>query len=267
MRGQQSHKRTCFTMVVTAVAATLAGLTARPAMSLPRYNSGCQDCHGAFTDDTSPKGTIFPLGSKHAMHRSPQAMNTDCDLCHTDGDGNNPYTYMSNGTANNPGLGCTGCHGRDYGGDIGNSGVGLRARHTAAGVTLCAMCHLFDATPDPDPMPEYVLPAYYGTPDTNVDDPCNSSGMENWSIGDSDGLDNDGDGYYDGNDADCGVLGDLNCDGVLDLGDVGPFAQALIDPAAHASQFPGCDILKGDLDDSGGVDGLDTQGFIEAIVP
>jgi hypothetical protein len=149
-------------------------------------------------------------------------MATDCNLCHLTGDNQNPYTYQSDGTAANPGLGCIGCHGRDYGGSIGNSGAGLRMHHTTAGESLCAGCH-FD---DPDPLPEDVLPVYYGTVDTNADDPCNVAPdfLENWSLLDTEGLDNDGDGLYDGDDPDCGgpppcpadVNGDLVVD-VLDL--------------------------------------------------
>lgn len=192
------------TRPIHAGAAALAALVvfAGPAaFGMPRYNDGCQTCHGAFTDGTSPKGTVFPQNSKHEMHRGASYMNTDCDLCHTTGDDHNPYTYSSNGTSNNPGLGCIGCHGRDYGGAIGNSGAGLRAHHAAHGVTLCGMCH-FD---DPTPLPENVSPPYYGTADTNVADPCNQGPQyqENWSVGDVIGLDNDGDDVYDGNEPAC----------------------------------------------------------------
>ncbi len=181
-----------------------------------RYNDGCYSCHGTFNDDTSPRGTIFPSGSKHIMHKGSQYMNTSCDLCHSEGDDRNPFTGFSNGTSNNPGVGCTGCHGRDYGGDIGNSGVGLRVHHFNNGVKFCLSCHF----QDPQPLPESVAPTYYGTPDTNVDDPCNAEPlyMENWSIGDIFGLDNDGDNLYDGDDPDCGDPCPWDLDGSGDVG-------------------------------------------------
>ncbi len=184
-----------------ALAAALVVVAVPAAMSMPRYKDGCQSCHGAFTDGTSPKGTIFPQDSKHAMHRGPSNMNTDCNLCHSAGDEQNPYLDYSDGTANNPGLGCLGCHGRDYGGTIGNSGVGLRAHHAAHAVTICVLCH----PDDPQPLPEHISPIYYGTADTNVGNPCNPSPQyqENWSVGDDIGLDNDGDDLYDGDDPDC----------------------------------------------------------------
>jgi len=228
-------------VLVTAVLA-IAAVMRVGADTYPRYNDGCQNCHGAFTDGTSPGGTVFPEGDKHEMHRGAAYMNADCNLCHTTGDNRNPFLGSSNGTANNPGIGCTGCHGADYGGVIGNSAVGLRAHHAASGVTICSSCHS-----DPAPLPEDVRPTYYGTVDTAVDDPCNSppAFLENWTIGDTLGLDNDGDELYDGNDADCAACpGDVNGDGQTDLADL----------AILLSQFGQSGDLPADLDNSGTVD-------------
>ena len=170
-----------------------------------RYNDGCQNCHGSFTGSTSPKGSVFPSDDKHTMHRNSSYMNTECDLCHTSGDGRDPFIGSSDGTGNNPGLGCTGCH----------ADFGLRAHHGNADVTSCAGCHPDDSVPPP----ENTIPAYYGTADTNVDMPCNPDPQadinENWTIGDSEGIDNDGDGLYDANDPDCqaaAVCGDGTVD-------------------------------------------------------
>lgn len=158
-----------------------------------RYNDGCNSCHGPFTDTTSPKGTTFPSGSKHEMHRASTSMNATCNLCHTTGDQRNPYTGSSDGTATNAGLGCTGCH----------NNFGLRRHHALNGVTGCVDCH--DA--DLEPPAENVPPPYYGTVDTLAANPCNPTAQantnENWSIGDFEGLDNDGDNLYDALDGDC----------------------------------------------------------------
>lgn len=186
-----------------------------------RYNDGCFMCHGAFTDGLSPKGTVFPGDSKHFMHRNSNAMNTDCNLCHTSGDNHDPFIGSSNGTANNPGVGCTGCHGRNYGGNIGNSGIGLRAHHITSGIEVCNDCH----TNDPPPLLESIFPTYYNSPDTNVNDPCNSGSgfLENWSIGDLEGLDNDGDGLYDTDDPDCSAVAcpwDLDQSGTVGTSDL-----------------------------------------------
>ncbi len=170
-----------------------------PSAGYPRYrdpmtNTGnCSACHGAFTDSTSPKGTTFPSGNKHEMHRAATSMDTDCNLCHSNGDNRNPYTYTSNGTASNQGLGCSGCH----------VGAGLRAHHVANGIDICNDCHLPELS-----VPENVKPPYYGTIDTKADHPENliptANTNENWSVGDYLGLDNDGNNLYDAADFACG---------------------------------------------------------------
>src|SRR5512134_2239084 len=71
---------------------------------------GCSTCHGDFRGSTSTKGTIFPGGKNHDMHRNSSYMATACNLCH----GGSGYTPVqigaSTGTANNSGIGCSGCH-------------------------------------------------------------------------------------------------------------------------------------------------------------
>lgn len=189
----------------------------------PTYNSdppggNCPACHGDFDGPVSPQGTIFVTGSKHAMHRSSSQMNTECDLCHTI-TGDNPFTYSSAGTPSNPGLGCIGCHGRDYGGVIGVTGAGLRAHHLKNGVLECVGCH----PDDPVPLPESVAPPYYGTFDTNAFDPCNlPPGFgEDFTVGDGHGLDNDGDDAYDAADPDCQACPtDLDGDQVTGITDL-----------------------------------------------
>jgi cysteine-rich repeat protein len=192
MRSQSIRSLFCAQVIgFVAVAALVIALPETGAYE--RYNDGCQACHGAFTDETSPKGSVFPRGDKHYMHRNSQAMNTDCDLCHSPNDNDDPFIGSSAGTPNNPGLGCIGCH----------NDSGLRAHHVANSVTSCTPCH----GNDPAPPAESAIPPYYGTADTNVDQPCNTLASaevnENWTVGDFVGLDNDGDGLYDGNDPDC----------------------------------------------------------------
>jgi hypothetical protein len=188
-----------------------------------RYNDGCQNCHGAFFDGTSPKGTIFEnQGNKLEMHRTPYDMETDCHMCHKNGDKNNPYIGKSAGHPSVPGLGCTGCHGREE--DAGHDsisdglGAGLRQHHwnadriidTESGSLssqICADCHSDSDPANYSPVGEHVIPPYYGTPFTHADNPCNevpqSNINENWDDFNLEGLDNDGDGLYDMNDPDC----------------------------------------------------------------
>ncbi len=180
---------------LAVVVLLLVFMACNSSFAYERYD-GCVDCHGDFTDSTTTKGSIFPSNDKHRMHRHSNSMDTQCNLCHTSNDNNNPYIGSSDGTSNNEGLGCTGCHDK----------FGLRAHHAINGVADCLDCHDSDGPP-PE---ENVIPPYYGTADTNVDDPCNSvlaaNTGENWTIGDFIGTDNDGDNLYDLADYSCGPL-------------------------------------------------------------
>ncbi len=62
-----------------------------------------------------------------------------------------------------------------------------------------------------------------------------------------------------------GLLGDLNCDGVVSVGDINPFVLALTDPAAYAAQFPDCDILNGDCSDDEQVSVGDINCFVALV--
>jgi hypothetical protein len=156
-----------------------------PAFAYEDY-SGCESCHGNFRGATSTKGTIFPNNNNHDMHRNSANMGTACNLCHSGSSRVPTFIGTSTGTANNPGLGCTGCH----------VSAGLRAHHVNNGVAGCLDCHDAEAAP-----PENVKPPYYGTPDTKADNSGNTVQVantnENWSIGDFLGLDNDGNNLYD----------------------------------------------------------------------
>ena len=173
------------------------GLFATDSHAYQRYNggsgTGCQTCHGAFTDSTSPKGTNFgAAGSKHDMHRSSSFMGTACGLCHVV-TGDNPLMNSSAGSGSVVGVGCTGCH----------NAAGLRQHHRVTGASQCSGCH---ASPEVPPA-ENTNPPYYGTSATKANNACNPVATallnENWSVGDFEGLDNDGDNLYDTSDPDC----------------------------------------------------------------
>ncbi|MGC3957108.1 MAG: hypothetical protein QM813_03820 [Verrucomicrobiota bacterium] len=173
---------------------TLPGLAAILVLILfnlqtcPAYThyDGCLTCHGDFRGPTSTKGTVFPSNNNHEMHRASTSMGTACNLCHIGSSRTPVIIGASTGTANNPGLGCVGCH----------VSAGLREHHQASGVTECYDCH----TPETPPA-ENVKPPYYGTADTKVKNPGNPAQVantnENWSVGDFLGLDNDGNDLYD----------------------------------------------------------------------
>jgi parallel beta-helix repeat protein len=62
------------------------------------------------------------------------------------------------------------------------------------------------------------------------------------------------------------VLGDLNCDEVVDVNDITPFALALTDPAAYQLQYPGCSPSRADINLSGTADGADIQFFVDTLL-
>jgi hypothetical protein len=64
-----------------------------------------------------------------------------------------------------------------------------------------------------------------------------------------------------------GRLGDLNCDGVVDFGDINPFVLSITDPAAYQATYPSCVILHGDFDGDGEVGFGDINPFIAALTP
>ena len=66
----------------------------------------------------------------------------------------------------------------------------------------------------------------------------------------------------------CPTLGNMNCDCVINDLDIEPFVLALLDPAGYALAYPPpCDILNGDLQPDGNVDGGDAQGFVDLLSP
>lgn len=59
--------------------------------------------------------------------------------------------------------------------------------------------------------------------------------------------------------------GDANCNNVLNVADIGPFVLAVTDPAAYATQFPGCDLAISDMDDNGVVSVGDIGLFVAMV--
>ena len=60
--------------------------------------------------------------------------------------------------------------------------------------------------------------------------------------------------------------GDVNCDGSLDLGDVEPFIDALLDAEKYKQKYPDCDIKRADITLDGSVDLLDVEPFITLLL-
>jgi hypothetical protein len=173
--------------------------------------SGCQVCHGEFR--AAPyislvDGGNWPAGL-HNTHRNTM-LSGDCDTCHS-GSFSPVSLRSSNGGNGLAPIGCVGCHGRDEDDAAqgfpwnGGRGAGLRQHHI--GIASCSGCHNDQNPANYTPVGENVLPPYYLTPDgghpNKPTDPCSLLGEEDYE-GSAIGLDNDGDGAYDGADSDCG---------------------------------------------------------------
>lgn len=61
------------------------------------------------------------------------------------------------------------------------------------------------------------------------------------------------------------LLGDLNCDGLISVADIGPFVLLLTDPVGYAVQFPACDPNRGDINGDGVVSVGDIGGFVALL--
>jgi hypothetical protein len=57
-------------------------------------------------------------------------------------------------------------------------------------------------------------------------------------------------------------LGDLNCDGEVDLSDINPFVLAMLGADTYYAAFPGCDWLNADINGDGSVDLKDINPFV-----
>ena len=196
----------------TALCVLVICLAGTAAFSSPTYNGTpaedfCVSCHPSFVN----RDTL------HDNHVGSQNFTGNCNNCHRS-PGDNPFLMYSEGDFGN-GLGCAGCHGRDYGetiqanhgeGLLGKpkaSGYGLRLQHLNKGVMQCITCHTTDD--QVQVQPESTSPPYYARADVNITDSCNTDGTEDTSPEpngeDTVGLDNDGDLLIDGADPDCGA--------------------------------------------------------------
>lgn len=62
------------------------------------------------------------------------------------------------------------------------------------------------------------------------------------------------------------LLGDMNCDGAVDIADIEPFSVALIDPDGYSASYPSCGLTQGDLNGDSSIDGLDIAEFLRDLM-
>ncbi len=101
-----------------------------------------------------------------------------------------------------------------------------------------------------------------GTPDDCEVD-CNLNGRaDDCDITDGTSLDANVNGIPD----ECeGLLGDLNCDGLINNGDIDPFVLALTDPAQYAIDYPQCSRLLADVNQDSLVNNGDIDAFVQLL--
>ncbi|MBL8878113.1 MAG: hypothetical protein JNG88_03245 [Phycisphaerales bacterium] len=61
------------------------------------------------------------------------------------------------------------------------------------------------------------------------------------------------------------IVGDLNCDQVVNNFDIDPFVLALTNPAQYAAQFPGCNRNNADVNGDGLVNNFDIDAFVALL--
>ena len=183
------------------------------------FEGGCATCHPSFKS----------YGTLHGDHIS---LVGDCGICH-EVTGDNPNIGLSQAGD----QGCVGCHGRleDAGNDSASEGIGagLRQHHQLSGVTSCGVCHSDGKPANYTPVGEDVFPPFYGV----------ISGITPTDPG-TDGLDNDGDGLYDGDDPDISGGGSGGDNSPPNVVSGGPYSGA----AGVAIQFDASGTTDADGD-------------------
>lgn len=63
------------------------------------------------------------------------------------------------------------------------------------------------------------------------------------------------------------LIGDMNCDGVVSVGDIAGFVLALTDPFGYIGTYPGCDINAADVNQDGAITVGDIAAFVSLLSP
>ncbi len=62
------------------------------------------------------------------------------------------------------------------------------------------------------------------------------------------------------------MVGDINCDGVVDFADINPFVDALTNPDVYAAMYPDCPVENGDFDGDGQIGFSDINAFVDLML-
>ena len=92
---------------------------------------------------------------------------------------------------------------------------------------------------------------------------CNGNGIEDaCDLFAGTSIDADADGIPD----ECEILGDVNCDQLLNTFDIDPFVKALVDPEAYALLYPECSAEYADANGDGVLNAFDIDPFVQLLV-
>ncbi|MDX2197788.1 MAG: hypothetical protein SF069_02320 [Phycisphaerae bacterium] len=69
-------------------------------------------------------------------------------------------------------------------------------------------------------------------------------------------------GFWAGIQPDGELLGDMNCNGFVEVGDIGGFVLAITNPAQYAATYPDCNINLADVNQNGFVEVGDIGAFV-----
>jgi T5SS/PEP-CTERM-associated repeat protein len=61
------------------------------------------------------------------------------------------------------------------------------------------------------------------------------------------------------------LVGDMNCDGTISVGDIGGFVLALTNPEGYEAQYPSCDIFAADTNGDGAITVGDIGAFVSLV--
>jgi hypothetical protein len=104
----------------------------------------------------------------------------------------------------------------------------------------------------PNPCPQPTGACCFGTicitGQTHAD--CTAAGGT-WAGAGTNCADSNSNGIPDACDTNTVCIGDLNCDGAIDFGDINPFVLYMSNSASWAAAFPGCNPLNGDINCDG----------------
>jgi len=234
----------------------------------------CDQTFWTYIDNCEAAGTIvlFSAGNEgpgaNTLGRPPDRATDDYNVCAVGAvDGNNPSLPIASFSSRGPSY-CTPSGQPFIKPNISAPGVNVRSSVIGGGYALYSGTSM--ASPHINGVCALMLEACPRLSVKQVKDFMYKTAMDKGGAG----KDNDyGWGVVDAlaavlmAKANCGLKGDMNCDGVVNNFDIDPFVLALTDPAGYKAKYPNCDIMNGDCNGDGVVDNFDIDPFVKLLTP